>query len=1425
MKEKHIVIGLMLLLFLTVLIPVVSAEWYNPFSWGVDSSNAINKVGKWSLDYSTDKNTYVHVMDKNKQKTTICLIYTNVTSKKDLPDINLYYGDDKEGKKKNKDKLKATTIKEKDSPFFQDMYGYCYTVKDKEKYVKFNDHSTVLQYLEDSLELRDEYNNLIAETSLITKDYVYKNNKPHKDVGIGSDVLLHEFKINGYASYDDLVNNIHAVDMRTGEVVERDLKLFKKIQVEETFMDFEVSETLVNGTNLYTQTKEVTRLKDDWVLLSPLDLEFSESLDIAIFGEVQQGDYYDVVFNIGGVDVGYYFATISGDFSSNLEYYYSLDENSGSTAYDQLGNENLTNTGSVTVGNSGLQNKSYTWDDGSLQYLAGSVTPFETSGSMTLSLWFRSNDTNGNKILYSEGYSSGTNVFQITIDSRSTSGDGSIEFFGRDNSASTFISQQFGSGYDDGDWHHIVFVNSGSTSYKIYIDGTSVLNASYSPGSVSNYNNIKFGASAKSPTDDARFDGQMDEIGFWSSVLTHDDVETIYNGGSGIPYGGAGPSPVDNPPTVTLSSPANNTVYNSNSQLVNFQCYYEDDQSITNGSLYIDGSLDQTDTTISNASTVTFPKTLTPENYTWYCDGYDNSSQRTVTQARWLEVRAVPNTLEVTSLLPIDAYNSTSSSVNFTCNASDNYGVVNISLSVGGSIVETVTGSGNTNLSLSSIETVSDGNNINWYCIAYDNMTMVTSDTKKLSVDTFNPLLDIIIPYSAYGELESGQELNLNFTVSDNNLANCTYAYNITPELEESDGSYLGNFSGWFYVADKDTAQLNLNFVYPVGSTSQIRVYDSAYSTSGSQHSFQSNYANTNESLSFLDDNGWHYITGSYNCLGTCPRYEKVIVYDTGKITNVYKDYVPIDCELNTTFNYTSGNNKIVVTANDTFGNTVIDKKSWAVVYSENSRTFNTRVIELTDEDFKLNITLDNGYSVTSAKLYYNGTGHTSSLGISDDYVVLSNTLTISDVNAVENVSFFWSIILNDTSVINTTLSNQTIISILVDNCSTYTFPLYNLTMRNEENKSILNATEYKTYIEVEIVLRDRVYNELVANYSDSFSEINPVTICINEDIDGNSLRADSIFKYKAEKMTEEYFHVQNFTFDSTSMYQNISLYPVNVSKGQEFKITYRDSSYNKVPEAIVHIVRQYNSDGTTRIVEAPKIGADGSTIAHLVINDVVYNIIFLLDGTVLATFNNVIAKCQNPSFETCEIDVNSFGSSIEPEDFENIGDFSSTLTYNRDTRRVSSTFVIPSGIADTISMQVSLYDGLGNTSVCSNTLLATSGTLFCDVPPSFGNSTIIAKLYKGVSEKRSGILTMSQDPRDIYTGSLMFIAILVFLTFISMGVSSQPLYSGIFAVIGFIMLIMMNIVYTPGWIGVGATVLWLILAVIMIIVKGGNRG
>jgi len=496
---------------------------------------------------------------------------------------------------------------------------------------------------------------------------------------------------------------------------------------------------------------------------------------------------------------------------------------------------------------------------------------------------------------------------------------------------------------------------------------------------------------------------------------------------------------------------------------------------------------------------------------------------------------------------------------------------------------------------------------------------------------------------------------------------------------------------------------------------------------------------------------------------------------------------------------------------------------------TENSQTFNTPVSTLTEQTYSINITY-NSTQFTSiiGNLHYNNTVYSGAKTGANDNAVFTRTLTAPFSRTQVNKTFYWAFQLTNSSgthYANSTSQTQTINVFGIDNCSSYSNNLFNISLFDEGTQGFLDGNIQNTSIKIDFDIKSTSDGSLISNYSTFYNQTNPAKICMNNLLGDSRYRLDGIIEYKSDNRFQEFYNFQNFSLTNSSTNKTIFLYNLLSADGQEFKVTFKDSNFVTVEGAILDIQRRYVDEGVFKTVERPKTGAEGYTIAHLVRNDVLYNIIVKKEGVILATFEDVVADCQNPTLKSCEINLNSYGTSSFPGDFSTNNDITFTLTYNTTSKKISSVFTIKSGATAIVSLNVTKFDALGVTQVCSDIITAAGGALSCTIPASFGNSTVIAQLYKDGTEVGFAIIRQKQNPSDIYGGSIITLAIVVFLVIVGIGASSDnPMTMGIAIVIGSIVLIGLNIVYTPTLYGVGATILWFIIAIALLLIKGSGR-
>jgi len=79
------------------------------------------------------------------------------------------------------------------------------------------------------------------------------------------------------------------------------------------------------------------------------------------------------------------------------------------------------------------------------------------------------------------------------------------------------------------DWHHVGVTHDGSGTYTVYVDGSSVGNASLPTPSTASDSNVLGAQPSISNT--RTLDGQLDQSRLYDKALTSTEVSNLYNNG------------------------------------------------------------------------------------------------------------------------------------------------------------------------------------------------------------------------------------------------------------------------------------------------------------------------------------------------------------------------------------------------------------------------------------------------------------------------------------------------------------------------------------------------------------------------------------------------------------------------------------------------------------------------------------------------------------------------------------------------------------------------------------------------------------------------------------------------------------------------------------------------------------------------------
>lgn len=552
-------------------------------------------------------------------------------------------------------------------------------------------------------------------------------------------------------------------------------------------------------------------------------------------------------------------------------------------------------------------------------------------------------------------------------------------------------------------------------------------------------------------------------------------------------------------------------------------------------------------------------------------------------------------------------------------------------------------------------------------------------------------------------------------------------------------------------------------------------------------------------------------ITGNATTLDTC-------WYDYNS-TNITLS----SCE-NTTILLEVGNTNLTLYVNDTLGNFNSEFTNWSYRARQDSENYVNTTTSGAINNFNTTIET-NGTQITLAYLIYNETRYLGTISSTGNTYTISRNQQALIVNGDSvNATFYWNITMEDDFSFNTNANNQTVNPLGISTVCDGNRTIINMTMYDEVTQEVLNETTDNTTMKVIMNLYTEDRSTSVKDYSFLFTRENPAAICINSNLtNGEEYSADFQIQYSANNYSSEFYNIYDHKINNSNLEHNLSLYILDEDNTQEFKLIARDASYLPIVGALIQIERKYIENGTFNIVEVPKTDYSGTTSASLQLNDVVYNFKIYKDGVLIDEFTNVIAICQTPLVSTCQIDFSSSQDGITMPDFETGDDFNFDITFDKSTRIITASYVIPSGEPSEVELVVETQDAVSE-NICTDVITSSSGYLYCTIPESFGNSTIKAELYKDDSLAGFGSISDNQDAFEIYDVILGILSVLTLMTLLGLAVSDSPAISIIFIVLGIMFLSSTFLINSNGFFGATATILFLVIAGIIFLIKAARR-
>lgn len=446
----------------------------------------------------------------------------------------------------------------------------------------------------------------------------------------------------------------------------------------------------------------------------------------------------------------------SAALTDDLQYYYKLDEISGTNAVDETNSYNATanNARVFTVANTGIIGTDANLSQGNDYITISDTTRWETK-EKTVSVWVR---THSATAILRAGQSGGAGnsegwIFATNPSSQMTLGAGSGK--------KLFTASHNLTG--DNQYHHLVYLNTDNYAHvEFWIDGINVTNIAASGSGISaGTNAFDLGAiGSRSLFSDVN----IDEFGLWNRTLSASEIEDLYNNGTGLSHPFTPPVPPTTDIEFTITNDFNGSSIKDFTVDITWENSTTQTESTTNGTIELINVTYDQNTTINvtyYGITDYFNQTLTNQVIT-------ANTSNAVTTKTYQAIASLTATELITnnSLSGVTFYIGSKSGTEFNLTAgthtviAEKTGYYNLTGSI------TVAALSNTSYTLEGMyNTIID-------FTAYNAITNASVSDFTISVD--------------FGENVS----TTNGTVYINALNNSNYTYNIT-----SPGSFTSRYN------------------------------------------------------------------------------------------------------------------------------------------------------------------------------------------------------------------------------------------------------------------------------------------------------------------------------------------------------------------------------------------------------------------------------------------------------------------------------------------------------------------------------------------------------------------------------------------------------------------------------------------------------
>ena len=640
-----------------------------------------------------------------------------------------------------------------------------------------------------------------------------------------------------------------------------------------------------------------------------------------------------------------------------------------------------------------------------------------------------------------------------------------------------------------------------------------------------------------------------------------------------------------------------------------------------------------------------------------------------------------------------------------------------------------------------------------------------TTETRKVTIDTTAPILNITYPSSGINPLleyltnSSIFNRNMTWTTIETNPNNCWwkinyYETNLSGFNVSVKGMDITSTNKIYYLKPDEDVYYPITYtpISGVGFTNfsipadginannefilRFRIGD----TAGMARLYEINLtSNMNPSQYELYLNGFSCLnqTGVLtDCSNAFDRDYDTYAYDSAAATYSYiiANYsilkrVETNCQDNTSMlNLTTYKTyDLFFYMNDTSGNTDYYNISFIFkpAIQENSYTYNSSTYESSKESFNINLNFpDDIYNFITGTFIYNGTSYIptqTNLGGGSRYFSISKYIPLQP--SKQNITFYWTFGLTNslgTSYLNSTVYNQTVDLINMSVCTSGNIAL-NVTNYDEDSKARIITFLFNGGFKYSLGGGNVFRNFTVAN-----PDATEVAFCI----DTNRtyyLTGQIDYSNLSLGYSQRTYYMNNYPINNITT--NLFIYSLLTTKSTSFIIHVQDTAYISLEDYQVRINKWFPELNSYSTIQTVTTDENGDAPAVLETETVDYQfVVYDPDGNLVHTSKRakVIPKeAPYTIYITVGDIIPSPISYLEPP-----SGLTYTLSYNQDTKLITYEYSDTNSSFSSARLYVFRSNPtLGNIDVCNLTLSSISGVLICNVT---GNSTgtYVAQAY-----------------------------------------------------------------------------------------------